>query len=112
MGYYVSHCESGSWALMQARSMQHIIDQVTNTTLCGLAPEHGRWYGNPRVLTQQSFHADDCEDCARKAVALGIWSVPKKKESGRHVSARSVLSQAVDGNPANQPDSAAKALTR
>ncbi len=79
MGYYVSHCESGSWALMQARSMQHIIDRATDTTLCGRTPEKGRWYGNPRQLTQQSFHVDDCEECARNAVALGIWAVPKTK---------------------------------
>lgn len=104
MGYYVSHCESGSWALMQARSMQHIIDKSTNTTLCGRTPERGRWFGNPRQLTQQSFHTDDCESCAEKAVALGIWSAPKARQPRQSISHRNVLSHAGDGVALNELD--------
>ncbi len=104
MGYYVSHCESGSWALLQARPMQHIIDKTTDTTLCGRAPERGRWFGNPRQLTQQSFHAEDCECCAEKAIALGIWTLPKKKPPRQSHSHRSVASHAAEGLSQNQPD--------
>ena len=78
MSYYVNHCESGSWALMQANPTHHIIDNTTAATLCGRVPNGGRWYGNPKLLSQQSFRSDDCEDCAKKAVQLGIWTLPQK----------------------------------
>ena len=74
MSYYVSHCESGSWALMQANPTHHIIDKTTTATLCGRVPNGRRWYGNPKPLTQDSFRSNDCEDCAEKAIKLGIWS--------------------------------------
>ena len=78
MSYYVSHCESGSWALMQANPTHHIVDQTTATTLCGRVPHGGRWYGKPKLLTQHSFLSNDCEDCARQAAKLGIWTLPQK----------------------------------
>ena len=77
MSYYVNHCESGSWALMQANPTHHIIDKNTHTTLCGRVPNGKRWYGCPKPLTQQSFHSYDCEGCAEKAVTLGIWTLPR-----------------------------------
>lgn len=87
---------------MQARCTRHIIDQLTDTTLCGLAPAYGRWYGNARPLTNQTFNAQDCGACGSAAVALKIWTAPKAKPRPQTVFSRRDASAAVDGDTGSE----------
>ena len=57
---------------MQANPTLHIVDGAAATTLCGRTPPSGgRWRG--KLLSQDSFHANDCEDCIVQAALLNIW---------------------------------------
>lgn len=112
MGYYVSHCESGSWALMQPHSTQHIIDAINGASLCGKTPQHGRWFGNPKLLTPHSFRITDCELCGKKAAELGIWMVPAKKERPPRNPFRIVASAEARTASAISIDRKAKSPTR